>query len=155
METKGSFAAVIMAKNEEMSILSTLNSLVDKVDVLVFWDTGSTDKTLDIVEEWKRRNGSIDVFVGIGEFVDFSQARNDSLRFAESFKEISFVIILDAGDEIVSTITRDQLKSVIASHECVVYNIQKKWKHGSDFTTYMIPLIIRLHQGCKYLYPSA
>ena len=147
-------AALIMAKNEEKSIGPTLESIVNVVDCLVFWDTGSTDGTLEKIVEFKQKYPQIPVYVNEGMFTDFATSRNESIAYAESITGLTHVLVLDAGDEIQSKVTRDQIKSVIEKkgrHKA--FQVQKKWKHGNDFTTYMVPLLFCLHEGCKYVYP--
>lgn len=147
-------AALIMAKNEEKSIACTLNSIVNVVDSLVFWDTGSTDKTLEIVAQFHTDHREIDTYIGEGTFKDFAVSRNDSIAYAESIKGLTHVLILDAGDVVCSAVTKDQLKHLLEKNgHQKAFQVQKKWKHGHECTTYMIPLLFRLHEGCRYMYP--
>src|SRR3989344_3752116 len=43
-----------LVKNEERYIWYAVMSVIDYVDRILIWDTGSTDKTFEIVEEIKK-----------------------------------------------------------------------------------------------------
>lgn len=97
---------VIMAKNEEENILRSLKSITpatsvdgDGCEILFFYDTGSTDKTISIVEDWCKKN-NIKLFLKKGEFVDFSVSRNVSLDFARDTNAADWFILLDSNDEL-------------------------------------------------------
>lgn len=52
---KSGVAAIMRAKNEEDKIAYALGSIYDVFDQIVVVDNGSTDRTLDIVKEFKKR----------------------------------------------------------------------------------------------------
>ena len=53
---KVSTAAAIMCKNEETTILKTLNSCLGVIHKIFIYDTGSTDLTISLINEWKKAN---------------------------------------------------------------------------------------------------
>ena len=76
----------MIVKNESHIIEKTLNNLCSKIvfDYWVICDTGSTDNTISICEEFSKTN-KIPLYLKEGEFVDFSTSRNVAIEFAESF----------------------------------------------------------------------
>lgn len=87
-----------MCKDEEATILRTLESILF-ADHLVIYDTGSTDRTLQIINEWVLKNNVL-LHLKKGEFVDFSVSRNTMLEFANSIFEDAFLLLLDSNDEV-------------------------------------------------------
>jgi glycosyltransferase involved in cell wall biosynthesis len=79
----------MIVKNEERYLPQCLNSIKNIVDEIIIVDTGSTDKTVEIAENFGAKvyyykwNNS------------FSQARNESLRYATN----DWILIMDADDE--------------------------------------------------------
>lgn len=83
-------SACLIVKNEEKVIESCLKSLKNYIDEIIVVDTGSTDKTKDIV---KKYTSNLFDFEWVD---DFSAARNFSLSKATG----DFILIIDA-DEIL------------------------------------------------------
>lgn len=92
-------ALLMMIKNEEKRITVTLDSVKEHIKTFVIYDTGSTDKTLEIIKKYCDDN-KIDLRLKEGTFVDFSTSRNISLDFADSFSDIDYVLLLDCNDEL-------------------------------------------------------
>lgn len=80
----------MIVKNEEKHLAKCLSSVKDVVDEIVIVDTGSTDKTLEIVKSF---NANIFHFDWIN---DFSAARN----FALSKCTGKWILYLDADEEL-------------------------------------------------------
>jgi glycosyltransferase involved in cell wall biosynthesis len=76
----------IFAKNEESVLEQALSSIIDCVDDIVFVDTGSTDRTVEIAQKFTK---NIHHFTWCN---DFSAARN----FTESFIKDGYVMHWDA-----------------------------------------------------------
>ena len=148
-------AALIMARDEEESILATLRSVLKIVDVLVYFDTGSIDQTIALVKDFAATHAKeIEFRYGHSHFKDFATTRNESIKFAESFPAITHVLVLDAGDEVNSFVTKQQIYAVIERNDDQkAFTVQKKWKHGNDHTVFNLPLLFKLRVGCRYLYP--
>lgn len=73
-----------IVRGESARILRMLNSVRDVISCFVILDTGSTDNTVALIEEWGREN-NIPGIVALGTFVNFSQARNQALDAARSY----------------------------------------------------------------------
>ncbi len=84
-------SACLIVKNEELHLRECLHSLTDIVDEIIIVDTGSTDKTIEIANEY----GAV-VVQSTWEY-NFSKARNIALRRASS----DWILSIDA-DEILT-----------------------------------------------------
>ena len=92
---KSTLAFATMCKNEEHIIEKTLNAIAPYVDHIVISDTGSTDKTLDIIKNFLERTkipGEIfqDKWEGFG--------KNKTLMMQHVFNKTDYVLHLDADD---------------------------------------------------------
>lgn len=89
--------AQTIVHNEENFIWFAIMSVVDFVDKVVIWDTGSTDKTVEIIKEIIKMKGDKIEFKEVGEVgVDeFTQMRQKMLEQADC----GWILILD-GDEV-------------------------------------------------------
>lgn len=83
--------------NEENFIWFALMSVVDYVDKILVWDTGSTDKTVEIIKEVIKIKGSKVEFreVGLVNKFQFPKVRQDMLNKSDC----DWILVLD-GDEI-------------------------------------------------------
>lgn len=89
----------MMVKNEEKRIHVSLNSVIGVVDSLVIFDTGSEDKTIEIIKEFCDKQ-KLKLHLKQGEFVDFSTSRNVLLDFVDTISEIDYIVMLDCNDEL-------------------------------------------------------
>ncbi|MBI2196509.1 glycosyltransferase family 2 protein [Candidatus Daviesbacteria bacterium] len=93
--------------NEENFIWFAIMSVVDYVDKILVWDTGSTDKTVEIIEEIRKIKGDKIEFrkVGVVDRHEFTKMRQ--MMLDES--KCDWILILD-GDEIW---WEDSIKQVV------------------------------------------
>jgi len=86
-----------LVKNEDRYLWYAVRSVIDHVDKVLLWDTGSTDNTVKIAEELKRRYPSKIEFREVGEVNpdQFTIIRQKMLNETKS----DWVIIVD-GDEV-------------------------------------------------------
>ena len=89
---------LLMLKNEKKRIQVTLDSVVGSVDALIVYDTGSTDNTMEIVQEFCEKH-RINLYMIQGEFVDFATSRNVSLDFADTVP-VNYILLMDCNDEL-------------------------------------------------------
>ncbi len=87
-----------MCKNEEHCIQNTLESVYKHIDYWVVCDTGSTDRTCEIVEEFFKEKG-IPGELHIDEWVGFDT--NKTLMMSKAKDKADYVIHLDADDLLV------------------------------------------------------
>lgn len=86
-----------LVKNEENFIWYAVTSVVDHVDQVLLWDTGSTDKTTEIIKELKKNYPIKIITKEIGKVDEkkYSEVRQDMLNETKD----GWIFILD-GDEI-------------------------------------------------------
>jgi glycosyltransferase involved in cell wall biosynthesis len=91
----------IITKNEESNIARCLDSIKDIADEVVVYDTGSTDRTIDILNGFSKRANvkGFDLKVYRGEWKnDFSEARNNALDNAKG----DWIFFIDADEELLN-----------------------------------------------------
>lgn len=91
-----SICAHTLVKNEARWIWYSITSVIDHVDKILLWDTGSTDGTLEIIEELRKKYpGKID-FREYGEVTPetFTKAREEMLQVTTS----DWFIVVDADE---------------------------------------------------------
>ncbi|GAF77248.1 unnamed protein product, partial [marine sediment metagenome] len=87
-----------MVKNEAPVIEDTLQPFVDAgIDSFLIFDTGSTDETIAITENFFKKHGVSRGIIVQEPFIDFAASRNRALECAkEEFKEGCFMLMPDA-----------------------------------------------------------
>lgn len=101
-----------LVKNEENFIWYSVASIVEHVDKVMIWDNGSTDATIEVIEELKKKwpsKISIKKFIG-----GVSEARQKMLDESDS----DWIIILD-GDEVWWEDSIKQVIQVISSNTSI------------------------------------
>jgi|NOAtaT_5_FD_contig_121_317570_length_3289_multi_3_in_0_out_0_2 glycosyltransferase involved in cell wall biosynthesis len=88
----------MIVKNEAHVIEQALNSIKELVDYVVVVDTGSTDTTPEVIEDWLLQN-DVPGRVVRSSWYGFAGSRNEALR--EAAKHKSHALILDADDYLV------------------------------------------------------
>ena len=92
-------SAVVLVKNNEVTLENTLNSLKNFEDVVVY-DNGSTDNSIQIAKKFSNVN------LIQGEFKGFGWSKNK----AASYAKYDWIIIIDS-DEVVDDLLYDSLKN--------------------------------------------
>lgn len=117
--------------NEENVLPITLQALLPFIDSYSIVDTGSTDKTVEVV---KQHLGHLPGVVTQQEWRDFSTARNLSLEIAREFGD--YIFICDADDVVEAVVDGVSFRAQLT---CDVLNIV--FRQGS--TRYHRPLLVR------------
>lgn len=87
------YSVCMIVKDEEENIERCISSFIKLVDEIIIVDTGSTDKTIEIIEGFNNPKIKIEYFKWTGRFDD---ARNHSLSFAT--KDV--ILVMDADEEL-------------------------------------------------------
>lgn len=89
---------VLMVKNEESVMRATLQPFVDGgVDSFFIFDTGSTDNTIEVTEQFFAEHGITQGYIVQEPFIDFATSRNRALDLAqEKFPHAAFMVMPDA-----------------------------------------------------------
>lgn len=154
-------ALVMMVKNEEARIHVSLNSVVGTVNSMVIYDTGSSDRTTAVIEQFAK-DQAIPLHLltarEAGEFVDFSTSRNILLDYADSFPEIDYLLLLDCNDELRGG---DELRRIVEKFQetCRVdpnsrkincWAVFQHWWMGDQLVTYYNLRFMRARTGWRY-----
>ena len=124
----------MIVKNESHIIKDKLTKLLQKIkfDYWVISDTGSTDKTKEIITDFFKEVG-IPGEIYEDDWVDFSHNRNRALEYA--FGKSKYLLVFDADDEIcgdfvLPELTRDSYSLQFGSYtRPQIVNNRKRWKY--------------------------
>lgn len=89
--------ANMIVNNEENFVWFALMSIVDYVDKILVWDTGSTDKTVEIIQEVIKDKGKKIEFRKVGSVDKYEFTKMRQKMLDES--KCDWILILD-GDEV-------------------------------------------------------
>ena len=131
-----------IVKNEEQSLPKCLETVRDLVDDIVILDTGSTDKTVEIAEQF---GAKVYYFEWCN---DFAIARNEALRYVEG----EWVLVLDA-DEVLNPAIAPQLKQVIESDDNLVVNLIRQEVGAAQSPYSLVSRLFRRHRDIKFTRP--
>ena len=130
----------MIVKNEGHIIKDTLTKLLNKIPLIDYWvisDTGSTDKTKEvIIEFFKERNISGELFDD--NWKDFGY--NRTLALEHAYKKSRFLLVFDADDEICGDFVLPDLKldsyhfqfgdaNGVSYTRTQIVNNNKRWKY--------------------------
>jgi glycosyltransferase involved in cell wall biosynthesis len=95
--TPPTIGLAIIARDEQESLPALLDSVAGAFDRVALVDTGSTDATVQVFEDWCRRTRQRHVVDRFNWCFDFAAARN----FAQSLLTTSWTCFADADDVVV------------------------------------------------------
>lgn len=159
-ENSTNLCLAMMIKNEEKTILKSLNSCKNIVSCIKIYDTGSTDSTLDILEIFSNDNPTIKLDIIKGEFINFAESRNVLLEFVDKDESIDFVLLLDSNDELqghdafLKLINGEKSKTKDnTKYYCSGYLLRQKWNCGNSVDSYFNIRLIRPRHNWRYNSP--
>jgi tetratricopeptide (TPR) repeat protein len=110
-----SLSVCIIAKNEEANLRRALTSVRDVVDEIVVTDTGSSDGTIGVAQEFAARVSSFEWCD------DFSAAYNYCLDQART----DWILLLDADEELLSE-SRPEVQTCIERADVLAYTVLRQ-----------------------------
>ena len=141
-KTKKTICLNMIVKNEERIVVDTLTKLLTKIrwDYWVICDTGSTDKTREVITDFFK---SVDIPGEIisHEWKDFGYNRTEALKCA--FEKTDYVFIFDADDEICLDFKLPENLTADA------YNFQ--FGSHADYNSYTRALLVNNHKRWKFV----
>jgi glycosyltransferase involved in cell wall biosynthesis len=139
----------MMILNENVHLIKSLETVVGVADTVIILDTGSTDNTLILLEEFVEKH-HLRLLLKHATFTDFSTTRNILLDFADTHQNIDYYLLLDASDELRGG---DVLRS-----ECLKYRhidnetlfiVSQHWWLGTS-TKYKNTRLMKAHSPWRY-----
>jgi len=135
----------MIVKNESQIILRCLNSTLSIINFLVISDTGSTDQTSTIIENWAKENNIL-YSINNERFQNFAHNRNRVFEQTINFLQDNnvdltqtYILLLDADmvlkvndKEILSTLNKDYYLLAQYDNHLTYYNVRlirasRKW----------------------------
>jgi GT2 family glycosyltransferase len=133
----------LIVKDEELMLRSCLESVIDLVDEIVVYDTGSTDRTVEIARSMGAR-----VFEGYWDG-SFARARNIALAQARS----EWILVIDADEKFLGDpqACRTLLQEQHSDAEAFLVAIESLNETGNASSTHMGVRFFR-RSACVYLH---
>jgi glycosyltransferase involved in cell wall biosynthesis len=97
-DDKPTIALLMMVKNESLRLQYSLDSVTGIVDCFIIFDTGSTDNTLEIIQNHCEKH-KINLYLIQGGFINFCESRNVSLEYGDKWN-VKYLLLLDCNDEL-------------------------------------------------------
>jgi glycosyltransferase involved in cell wall biosynthesis len=139
---------LMMLKDEERRLPVTLKSTVGFVDSIIVYDTGSTDRTIEILKEHCKKH-DVPLHLKEGKFVNFALSRNISLDFADEIKEVDFLLLLDCNDELQGGDFLRKIADKYLETDDQAFLVCQKWFSGKN-DKYYNTRFIRSKCGWRY-----
>lgn len=132
----------MIVKNEETFLSQVLESVKPVVDEMVILDTGSSDRTIDIAQEYGAR---------VYHFQwgnDFSAARNHALQYVQG----KWVLVLD-GDEVLTPEIVPEIQQAIKNDRYLVINLIRKEVGAAQSPYSLVSRLFRHHPDVHFCRP--
>ena len=137
-----------MIKNEEKRLEITLKSCTNIIKHIIVYDTGSTDKSIDILTTYAETH-NIKLHVKKGIFNNFELSRNELLDFSDNINNIDYYLLLDVNDELKNQEALFTLAQNELSTHNIGYLLIQQWQ-SSILTSYSNIKFIKSKSGWKY-----
>lgn len=142
MKTIPSISLCMILKNEEKNLSACLESVKDFVQEMIIVDTGSTDNTVIIAEQYGAK-------VYHFEWVnDFSKARNYGLQFVTK----EWVLVLD-GDERLNPFLFKDIDKKLNDPDVLVINTLREEIGASQSPYSLVSRLFRYHPEIIFNHP--
>ncbi|MBD2625893.1 tetratricopeptide repeat protein [Anabaena variabilis FACHB-164] len=124
----------MIVKNEETALPKCLSSVKNVVDEIVVLDTGSTDKTPQIAQQFGAK------LYHFEWCNNFSKARNEALKYVTG----DWVLVLDADESLTPEIV-PQLKAAINIEEYLLINLVRQEVGATQSPYSLVSRLFRNH----------
>ena len=114
----------MIVKNESKIIERCLNSVKPLIDYVCITDTGSTDNTIQIINDWCKNN-NIAGKVTCEPWINFAYNRSLALETIRKIKDVDYALMIDA-DEILIYDENIDFNKTKENLTCDLYNINCK-----------------------------
>lgn len=99
MDNKAKIVLYAMVKNEQEVLERMFESCLPLISGAFFLDTGSTDNTINIIEDLKLKNPKLNISYEKTEFENFVDTRNFGFSYVNSiFKDFDYILTMDADE---------------------------------------------------------
>ncbi len=150
---KKTLGLAMMVKTESARILVSIGSVIDIMDSIIIFDTGSTDDTVEKIKnfcnEKKVKCFVLEEKVNPLDF-DFSENRNKCLKFADN--KADYLLLLDSNDELKSPKEFREFIDNDTSEHPGFYALQSWWD-GITLNEYYNVRIIKTGQKWEFKDP--
>lgn len=114
----------MIVRDEESNILRCLSSVYKYIDYYIICDTGSKDKTCELIENFFKENG-IKGEIHHHSWVDFGHNRTEALKLC--YGKTVWALMIDADDEIKGDLPIKQFKEEVDGYNVYLSSGQTKW----------------------------
>lgn len=115
----------MIVKNEGSILNRCLNSVYPIIDYVYISDTGSSDDTKKVANNWLKEN-NVRGIVEPNNWVDFGHNRTESIERSKKLFNADYTLVIDA-DEVLEFSDLTELKELKSSLSCDLYNIVCKY----------------------------
>ncbi len=132
----------MVVKNEEFYLPQCLKSVKDVVDEIIILDTGSTDKTPQIAQQF---GANVYPFNWCN---DFAKARNAALSYAKG----DWILVLDA-DEVLTPEVVPAIRDAIKDDHLILLNLIRQEIGASQSPYSLVSRLFRNHPQLSFIHP--
>ena len=144
MEINNKISALVITWNEENNIKQVIENL-NFADEIIIVDSFSTDKTKDIINEYK------DIIFIENKFQDFTKQRN----FAISYAKYPWILFIDADERITASLREEILNTLKNNNSASAYYFFRKFMFKDsplNFSGWQTDKNIKLFKKDKAIY---
>lgn len=143
----------MMLKNESKSIMTTLKTIPKFIKILIVLDTGSTDNTIEIIEDFCKDNDK-KLYLKRSTFIDFSSSRNELVEFINSLNNCEYTLVLDAKDEIILKKNEKFFEKFFEKNfNQEVFSIRRQFKMNDHINEFSNILCLKIPTKWRYKEP--